>query len=256
MAEKSYCVYKHTAPNGKVYIGITCNKPENRWGNGGKNYAVNQLFTRAIAKYGWDNIRHEVLYTGLTVDEANATEIKIIAEYNSNNRHFGYNLTAGGGGMWGFRLSEETKKKLSDINKGKHHTEESRRKMSESRKGEKAYWYGKKMSDEMRRKLSETKKGINSGANNHWYGKKMPDEARQKMSENHYDTNGANNPRARKVEQRDKNGNVLNTFLTITDAAEHRGCCFSTMRRYLIGRFNDGHGFIWRYADQQERVSA
>lgn len=255
MQKRKYSVYKHTTPNQKVYIGITCQNPESRWGVNGRNYSGNQIFARAIAKYGWCNIQHEVLCSGLTVDEANAMEIALIAEYKSNSRQRGYNLTAGGGGMLGFKLSEETKKRLSDINKGKRHTEESRRKMSESRKGENAYWYGKKMSDEMRRKLSETKKGTNSGADSYWYGKKMPDEARRKMSENHYDTNGANNPRARKVEQCDKDGNVINVFFTITEAANHRGCCFSTMRRYLIGRYNDSSGFIWRYADEQERVS-
>lgn len=30
-----YSVYKHTAPNGKVYIGITGKDPEKRWLNGG-----------------------------------------------------------------------------------------------------------------------------------------------------------------------------------------------------------------------------
>lgn len=29
-----YVVYKHTCPNGKVYIGITSQKPEHRWKKG------------------------------------------------------------------------------------------------------------------------------------------------------------------------------------------------------------------------------
>lgn len=29
-----YCVYKHTTPNGKVYIGITSKNPLKRWNNG------------------------------------------------------------------------------------------------------------------------------------------------------------------------------------------------------------------------------
>lgn len=29
-----YTVYKHTTPSGKVYIGITGQKPERRWQNG------------------------------------------------------------------------------------------------------------------------------------------------------------------------------------------------------------------------------
>lgn len=38
MQERNYCVYKHTAPNGKVYIEITCKtKPEYRWQKGYKS---------------------------------------------------------------------------------------------------------------------------------------------------------------------------------------------------------------------------
>ena len=34
MENKKYCVYKHIFPNNKVYIGVTCQKPEYRWRNG------------------------------------------------------------------------------------------------------------------------------------------------------------------------------------------------------------------------------
>ena len=54
-----YVVYKHTTPSGKVYIGITGLKPERRWRNG-NGYKDNEHFYRAILKYGWDNIKHEI----------------------------------------------------------------------------------------------------------------------------------------------------------------------------------------------------
>lgn len=46
-SDKLYCVYKHTAPNGKVYIGITKQKPKYRWGRG-SGYRTNEHFTRAM----------------------------------------------------------------------------------------------------------------------------------------------------------------------------------------------------------------
>ena len=46
--------------------------------------------------------------------------------------------------------------------KGKHHTEDTKRKMSEARKGEKAYWYGKQMSQETKNKISRSHKGQNN----------------------------------------------------------------------------------------------
>ena len=55
----SYSVYKHTFPNGKVYIGITSQKPEDRWSKG-KGYQRQPLIYNAINKYGWDNIVHKI----------------------------------------------------------------------------------------------------------------------------------------------------------------------------------------------------
>lgn len=43
-----YCVYKHTLPNEKIYIGITSQNPIYRWDNG-KGYK-GQFFYNAIKK--------------------------------------------------------------------------------------------------------------------------------------------------------------------------------------------------------------
>lgn len=52
-------IYKHTAPNGKGYVGQTTKTPEKRWGKGGVHYS--NYIGKAIKKYGWDNFNHEVL---------------------------------------------------------------------------------------------------------------------------------------------------------------------------------------------------
>lgn len=91
-----YSVYRHTCPNGKVYIGITKQKPERRWGNGGRGYKENEYFYRAIQKYGWDNIRHEIIAKGLTEDEAATMEIDLISRYRATDRSCGYNRHFGG----------------------------------------------------------------------------------------------------------------------------------------------------------------
>lgn len=255
MNQKTYCVYIHTFPNGKVYVGITSQKPEHRWKNG-KKYAYNQLVGRAIEKYGWDAVRHDVLFDGLTEPEAKSKEIELIKKYNSQNRNYGYNLTAGGDGMAGFKTYESTKKKLSEINTGKRHTEESRRKMSEARKGEKAYWYGKQLPGDMKKKISEGKKGKKAGEDAYWYGKTMPEDVRQKMSQNHADVSGANNPRATTIQMASEDGSFIREFPTIASAAEFRGCHRDTMRRYCAGRFRDQTGYVWRYARQDQASQA
>lgn len=94
--ERIYSVYKHTNKvNGKVYIGITCNKPEVRWGKNGIGYK-RQLFWNAIQKYGWDNFAHEILFENLSESQAYQKEIELIALYDSTNREKGYNVALGG----------------------------------------------------------------------------------------------------------------------------------------------------------------
>ena len=90
----------------------------------------------------------------------------------------------------GKKLSEKTKKKMSDVNKGKKLSEEHKKKISEGNKG-------KKMSDEARRKMSEAKKGKTS-----WNkGKHHTVESKKKMSDAnkgmHWFNNGKINKRAR-----------------------------------------------------------
>ena len=44
-----YYVYKHTFPNNKVYIGITCRTLEERWGKNGNGYLTKNK--KGISKY-------------------------------------------------------------------------------------------------------------------------------------------------------------------------------------------------------------
>ena len=151
--EKTFCVYMHTNKiNGKKYIGQTCQKPETRWGIGGKKYKTSTHFWSAIQKYGWDNFEHDVLYENLSSQEANDKEKELIEKYNTTDMNFGYNLEYGGkNGLH----SEETKMKISNSNKGK------------SKNVGKDNWnYGGNFSAEAKRKMSEAKKGVFDGAKN------------------------------------------------------------------------------------------
>ena len=187
----SYSVYKHTFPNEKVYIGITLQKPEYRWNHGfgylglKKNGEYMQpAIANAIQKYGWHNVVSKILYTNLTKEEAEQKEIELIAQYRSNEINFGYNI-ANGGSSNGVH-SEETKRKISESISGdknpfygKRHSEETKKRLSENRKGDKHWGYGKPLSEELKNKLSEMK----MGENNPNYGKRLSEETRKKMSE-------------------------------------------------------------------------
>ena len=175
MQENNYCVYKHTSPSNKIYIGITSKKPEHRWNNG-KSYLGNKHFANAIQKYGWDNFKHEILFENLTKEEACQKEIELIAFYKSNQPEFGYNHTIGGDGVkgieawnkgkvgvqtaWnkGMKMPEDFCKKVSEskmgkTRKGKPHSEKTKKKISEKGKG-------RKLSKEARKNISEGHKGL------------------------------------------------------------------------------------------------
>ena len=108
----NYCVYMHTCPNGKVYVGLTGIKPKYRWDNG--HGYKEQVFRHAIAKYGWENITHTIIKDGLTLEEANELEAEMISKYKSNNSEFGYNIDNGGNGCGSKSLEHREKLRLSN----------------------------------------------------------------------------------------------------------------------------------------------
>lgn len=110
----NWVVYKHISPSGKVYIGITSNKPERRWNNG-KNYKDNTYFKHAIGKYGWGNFQHIIVCSGLSEWEAKIAEVSLIKLYKL--RGISYNISNGGDGN-SKEVSEETRRKISIAMKG------------------------------------------------------------------------------------------------------------------------------------------
>lgn len=179
------------------------------------------LFLKALNKYGWDNFKCEIICWCNTQEELNYREQCEIAFHCCFSPN-GYNLKYGGSRgrlrkesrfkigetfkqhyvkekhpFYGKHHTEETKKKISEANIGKHHTEENRKKLGELLKkvGEATRWKsghstwnkgktgvqvawnkGKTgiYSEESLKKMSESKKG-----------KHHTEESRKKMSEAH-----------------------------------------------------------------------
>lgn len=127
----NYCLYRHTSPSGKCYIGITKRNPIDRWGQNGCNYLKpnksgtpkHPIFCNAILKYGWDNIKHEVLFDHLDKDRACRLEQELIRHYK--NLNLSYNVTNGGDGVLGYKFTPEQLKRLSDSHKGIKQSKES-----------------------------------------------------------------------------------------------------------------------------------
>ena len=90
----TWCIYKHTSPSNKSYIGMTYQDPNVRWKNGA-GYSAETKFGKAIQKYGWDNFTHEIIEENIqTLCEAKEREIYWIDYFDSYKN--GYNSTIGG----------------------------------------------------------------------------------------------------------------------------------------------------------------
>lgn len=186
-------IYAHISPKNKYYIGQTIRNLNDRFSKDGLGYKTQPNFYRAIEKYGWDNFKHIILEEVETnskqelIDKLNKLEEEYIIKFNSIIPN-GYNIRAGGNkdineisklkisqALKDKPKSDKHKEHLSNSHKGqvpwmlgKHHSEETKKKLSESHKG-------KKLSEEHKRKISEASKGRRLGIS-------LSDEHKQKIS--------------------------------------------------------------------------
>ena len=163
-------IYKITNKvNGKVYIGQTTKTLSVRFSNHCCPSNGCRFLGSAIKKYGRENFTIEEIDHATSQEESDLLEIKHIAECDSTNRKFGYNIEKGGDGRC--IHSEETRRKISLGRKGKcighpfyggmcgkHHTKDARDKISASKIGDKNPAYGKRYSGNTGMKASETTK--------------------------------------------------------------------------------------------------
>lgn len=136
-----YKVYVLKDKRGKVYVGTTSTSLRERF-NHGNGYRFCKPLWEVICEDGWESIEQIVAADGLCEAEASEMEQRLIAEYDSTNPEKGYNRELGGLGKRKV-ISDATKKKFSarkgplNGNFGKHFTEEHKRKLSESNRGQK-----------------------------------------------------------------------------------------------------------------------
>ncbi len=232
---KTWTLYQHIFPNGRSYIGITSKEnPYDRFGSNGREYG--HYIGQAIKKYGWENVEHKILKTGLTKKEANRLEKYYIKKFNTLAPN-GYNLTEGGEGRAGYHKphAEETKKKISKTKTGVkigHHSAEWSKHISEG-KLKSNY----KHSDETKAKISKSRKGI-----------PMPEEAKARISKTCKEkelykcmfTEEAikknREKRCIKIEVLDSDGFVIQTFNSLTECANYFNCSIALISMIIKGK--------------------
>lgn len=178
-----YCL---TFANGKKYIGLTTTSPSRRFGR--HKAASQDLRYRARVYVAWRKHGEPKFSILAQLPDGLLAEMerKAIAVLNTRIPH-GYNQSEGGEGAFGVAVSEETRRKISESQKGKVMSEASRQRMAEAKRGRKlseahkakiaaahlgkpkapeaiektrAANIGKRHSEETKAKISANRKGI------------------------------------------------------------------------------------------------
>ena len=222
----------------KRYIGQTVNPKRrfNRHKHHLGNYDGQNHFYRAMNKYSELSDWEYTVIEEVPKELLDQREIYWIAFYNSNDPKHGYNMATGGNRHDGFELSAESRRKISEAKKGRKFSAETCKKISESQRGRKfsaescrkmsaakkgnSWNKGKKCSAETRRKISESLKGKPSG-------NKCSEETRRKIS-------NARNPNRIAIYQND-------TLITICDTLKE-AACLTDVSHACVQRIASGKG--------------
>ncbi|HEY5563426.1 MAG TPA: NUMOD3 domain-containing DNA-binding protein [Clostridiaceae bacterium] len=170
--------------NNKKYIG------QKMFDRNLKGYlGSGKILKQAVKKYGKENFSREIIAIADSKEELNTLEINFIKEHNAVNSDDYYNISFGGGSNAGLHFSEEHKRKISESHKGEsnpmygtHVSEKVKKQLSKLNTGrthtkdallKMSEWQiGRKLTEEHKLKLSI------------WHtGKIMSDETKYKLSE-------------------------------------------------------------------------
>lgn len=286
-------IYKYTSPNGKIYIGQTTQEKRRRatFLNINKSYGGEKI-DNARQKYTPQAFSYEVLCSlefsspeeaRIKLDALEEHYIKLYDSYRN-----GYNMTLGGYTTTGMKASEETRKKLSEIRKGrkgtplteeqkKAHserlkelwadpewrseymkactTEEYRKKKSEMSKGERNGMFGKKATAEARAKMSASR----TGKRNHNYAKTLSAEHRRKCQEAALKRKPMSAETKAKLKvslgeavcQLSMDGILIAEYPNAKAAAKAIGKESSCILKCCKGQRGMAYGFKWKYANPQ-----
>lgn len=277
-------IYKITnLLNGKIYIGKDSKNNPKYFGSG-------RILKLSIKKNGIENFKKDIIDQCESESELNEKEIFWINHYKSTNKEIGYNLTFGGTGgntvlneeqkiekykkirEINLKLSSDERSKKYGVNKGKiginFHSEETKKKLSESNTGEKNGMFGKDpwnkgklFSDETKHKMSESRKGKpawNKGIkmteeqkenlSDKMRGRKTPDDTKIKISESL-----KNSEKKKLSDNLKKEKSSWNKGKKTSDETKEK------IRNKLLGIINMTKGSTWMYnidINKYKRVSS
>lgn len=170
------------------------------------NHHQIQHLQRSWNKYGEENFVFRIIEYCHSEKELNTLETYYINKYNTANLDYGYNMTLGGEGSTGYKHTSETKDHLSNIQKGRHLTEDWKQNISITHK-------------------ENIKNGILPKTE---HFKKYTEEKRRNI--NCYDKN---------------TGKYINTFCSIQEAGRSLGLAATNISKVLQGKHKHCKNFYF-----------
>jgi len=202
-------------------------------------YGSSKQLKKDVKLYGKETFKRELIENNIkTQDELNERESFWIQYFNATDESIGYNKSYDTPSFSGYKHTEESKKMMSEKKKGKNHplfgkhiSEESKQKSSKSHKElyknkENHPWFGKHHTEETKEKISEKNKG-----------KIFSDEHRQKIGEKS----------SKVVYQYSLEGNFIKEYKSVKEAAEMNNINRGNIANCCRNRYKTAGKYIWKY---------
>lgn len=213
--------------DGKMYVGYSKNlsgRKRSHFWQLSNNRHGNEYLQHAYNKYGKDSFMFEIIEE-CDIKEVYAREHHWVNTLNTLDQEFGYNLKpTDPNGLSGLKSLAE-REKIRKANLGKKASDETRRRLSESHKGQISWMKGRTHSEEVKRIISQKQIGV----------KQKQDTIDKRVKH-----------LLIPILQYDLNGNFIREWNSARDAGielnikcKHISCCVLDKRYYA-------NGFIWR----------
>lgn len=260
-------IYKITNTiNNKIYIGQTNMTEPQRWQahiwhayNDPENDSV--ALCHAIAKYGRESFKREILATANTQDELNQLEQHYIKKYNSTDRNIGYNISCGGDGH--LKVSDEEILKAYNkygslasaaraLNMSRSGLDKRFKALGIISRNLTIYQYDLEgnliqiydsFSDAKRKTLLNLP--YNVPKSHFSCGYMWVYEAENNNIEQLISEYKSNNRYVKEVQQYDLNGNFICSFKSAAEASRKLGINVSSIKGVINGKQSTGGGFLW-----------
>jgi group I intron endonuclease len=249
-------VYKITnLVNGKFYIGSSTSEKDGfkdrinthiRLLNRKTHY--NKHLQSAWLKYGSHNFKFEIVEVVYGKDKILEREQYYITLYGVTNPKIGYNKSPKANSQLGFKHTEETKKKMSES--AKIYSKEISERM-------KKLHTGKKMLNETKEKIS---KKLKACKRNEDFKNKMSiigknriisEEIKNKISQT---KKGVNSKKRKPVYQVDLNDEIIKIWSYAGEAEEILNISKGKISAVCLGKRKTAGGFKWKYYDEMDET--